>query len=138
MAKKWDVFVSYATKDSRSVSHVVSDLESSGLSVWQDVSAIQPGSRIREAINEGIQSSKSFLVFLSKRSTKSRWVLNELDAAMVQEINNQRNFVIMVLLGNIAIDEIPADIQGKRFIDLRYNFQHKYLAQRTMVPRSRP
>src|SRR6266487_5333684 len=108
MAEKWDVFVSYAMKDSTPVSHVIRDLQSSGLSVWQDVSAIQPGSRIREAINEGIQSSKSFLVFLSKRSTRSRWVLNELDAAMVEEISNRRNFVVTVLLGNISTTEIPA------------------------------
>src|SRR2546429_2000243 len=105
--KKWDVFISYSRKDSTPVAHVVRDLRSSGLSVWYDVSEMQFCSRIRKAIAEGIQNSKSFLVFLSKRSISSSWVINnELDSAMQEELSNRPNFVITVLIGNISIDEI--------------------------------
>lgn len=80
---------------------------------------MQFGARIREEINNGIRSSVSALVFISEASLQSRWVLNELDAAMLREISNESHVVIPVLLGNFNDSLVPADLRGKKYLDLR-------------------
>ncbi len=122
----WDVFVSYSSKDQEFVREVVADLEAHSVRVWWDEKAIRPAERIREAINQGIQESASVLVFISPRSLASRWVLNELDTAMLKEMERRQAVVIPILLGRVDIAELPGDLRGKKFIDLRGNKRAKY------------
>jgi hypothetical protein len=105
---------------------VVADLRAAGLRVWYDRDYISAGDRIREKINERIKKSTSFLLLASRHSLKSRWVLNELDVAMVREIEERRKVVIPMLLGNIAPSDLPGDLRGKNWLDLRRGFAKKY------------
>jgi len=130
---KWDVFVSHSSKDKPITGKIVSDLRKKGLNLWYDETAITPGKRLRIAINEGIRNSKMVLIFISVNSLKSQWVLNELDAAMLREITEKRTIVIPVLIGRVKIDQIPEDLKGKKFIDLRYNFSKRYEKQQSML-----
>jgi TIR domain len=126
MTASWDVFISHSTQDVEIVTQVADDLEDVGLSVWLDRSTIGPGERIREKINLGIKNSTVVLIFISRRSLKSRWVLNELDAAMLREINERRPLLLPVLIGRVHTNELPEDLKGKKYLDLRYNFEKKY------------
>jgi TIR domain-containing protein len=133
MDKSFDAFISYSRKDEAIANQIASDLETSGISVWKDNLEIVAGERIREGIEAGIRNSKVFVLLASKRSLKSRWVLNELDAAMLAEISDRVNFVLPILIGQIDADMLPADIVGKCFIDLRYNYNQKYEVNRTVI-----
>nr|WP_246405960.1 toll/interleukin-1 receptor domain-containing protein [Modestobacter versicolor] len=129
-APRWDVFISYSTKDREQVSHVVNDLESLGFRVWQDASTIGFADRIRDKIDEGIHNSSLLLIFISPRSLRSRWVLNELDAAMLREVSQNKPFVLPVLMGAASTGDLPGDLRGKKYLDLRHGFRRKYDAAR--------
>ncbi|MBD0260211.1 MAG: toll/interleukin-1 receptor domain-containing protein, partial [Cytophagales bacterium] len=110
MATTWDVFVSYSSKDAYYVSHIVNDLKRAGLKVWQDTSAIAPGERIRDAIDDGIRNSAVVLGIVSLNSLDSEWVRSELDVAIAQESDKKKKkkvqenkkskaFLLPVLIG---------------------------------------
>lgn len=122
----WDVFVSYSTADRATGDLIVADLRAAGLRVWYDRDHITGGDRVRDKINDGIKKSTSFLLLASAHSLKSRWVLNELDFAMVREIEERRKVVIPMLLGNIEPSDLPGDLRGKNWLDLRGGFAEKY------------
>lgn len=130
MASEWDVFVSYSSSDRAPVSVVVNDLEGLGLKVWWDKSNIIASQRLRQRINDGIANSSSVMIFISPRSLQSEWVLNELDAAMMREIQARTPLVIPILLGRVDPKDLPPDLQGKKYIDLRHNFPREYSKQR--------
>jgi hypothetical protein len=45
---------------------------------------------------------------------------------MLREITEKLTIVIPILIGNISLNEIPDDLRGKHYIDLRFNFRKKY------------
>lgn len=130
---EWDVFLSYCGKDLGKAEAIRRDLEAAGLSIWYDRSAIKFGRRIREEIEEGIRNSRLFLVLISQYSLRSPWVLNELDAGMLRELDTRRCFVLPALLGRVTHSDLPPDIRGKKYIDLRYRFESRYLEQRAAI-----
>lgn len=131
--KSWDIFLSYSSADRAKAETILSDLEAIGLSVWYDRKQILGGDLIRENINAGIRGSKSILILASPSSLKSRWVMNELDAAMIREIEERRKLVVPVLLGNIQTKQLPEDLQGKNYIDLRFQFRKRYARHRAAL-----
>ena len=136
MKNKWDVFVSYASRDLNICRRIIRDLRDAGLDVLHDESAITGGARLRDAINRGIRNCKCIVVLLSSRSLRSEWVLNELDAAMLREIKEKKTLVIPVLLGKLRDNNIPEDLRGKHHIDLRFNFKAKYRSRRDLLLKS--
>lgn len=126
MDKKWDVFISYSRSDGQYAKSIYNYFVSSGLSVWIDTERITGGEIIREKINEGIHLSRTVLIILSKRSINSRWVLNEIDSAMMKEIEEGRTVPVLILVGKIETSEIPQDFRGRLFYDCRYNFKRKF------------
>jgi TIR domain len=133
--QRWDVFISYSSKDINIVSKIVDDLQRSGFNIWQDQSELLPGMRLRETIYEGIQNSACILILLSNNSLLSKWVINELDAAMIREIREGKSLGIPILLGRVNEAAIPLDLQGKKFIDLRHNFSRSYQQNRNLLLR---
>jgi len=127
--KQWDVFLSYSNRNSAIAARIASDLRTAGLTVWHDVTNVRPGERVRDAIGHGIRHSKVFVLLASVHSLRSRWVLNELDAAMLNEISESRAFVMPVLIGKIEPESLPSDVVGKHYIDLRHNFGNRYQAK---------
>jgi hypothetical protein len=132
----WDVFVSYASADVAISRRLVEDLTAAGFRVWHDRTAVTPGNRVREAIDDGLRKSRCVVILLSQRSLKSRWVLNELDAAMLREIKERRTLVIPVLIGRLNVSDIPSDLQGKHYIDLRFDFEARYSAKHKILIKS--
>lgn len=136
----WDVFLSYSSRNKDVAIAVADDLRKAGLKVWFDRSQIGGGQRLREQIEIGLRNSKSVLVLTSQFSLKSRWVLNELDAAMLREIT-KRKTIVAFALGKSYIseslkcsDRIHAIAFGKFYLqaygetatwaDLKEVFQH--------------
>ncbi|MEM6544453.1 MAG: toll/interleukin-1 receptor domain-containing protein [Pseudomonadota bacterium] len=124
---KWDIFVSHSSRDKPLVERIVKDFQNAGLLVWHDSKAIEPGDRLREMINLGIRNSSVVVIIISVNSMRSRWVLNELDAAMLREITEARKVVLPVAIGRVQFEDLPEDLKGKHIVDLRYDFNRKYL-----------
>jgi len=114
------VFVSHSAKDSGFVKQLATDLKDAGIAVWFDQWEIKVGDSIIEKINEGISSSDYLIVVLSKSSTTSKWVREELSAAKTIEIDKRGVFILPVLLETC---DIPPMIASKRYADFRVSYE---------------
>src|SRR5436305_13931745 len=50
--------------------------------------------------------------------------------AMLREISEQNSIVIPILIGRVRVSDIPEDLKGKYYLDLRYNLRKKYADQK--------
>ncbi|SRR6266498_835201 len=127
---KYDVFVSYSSKDFERVSQVVDGLRESGLKVWFDKTEIKPGDWIiKRVFEDGIKASAVVATFFSRNSLTSDFVANEIDSARWEELA-KRVVVVPILLGKVTVGELPLHLRGKAFTDLRYNFDKKWQSQK--------
>ncbi len=79
--KKYDVFISYSSKDSNTAFMLCEALENEGLTCWIAPRDVRAG-HYATSIVEGIESSKLFVLLFSQNSNDSVPVLNELEMAM--------------------------------------------------------
>lgn len=110
-----NVFISHSNEDKPIVRKLATDLSSYGVRTWFDEWAIQVGDSIIDRINQGIRESDFILVILSKNSVKSRWVQEEIQAALHKEIESQGGVLIPVIVDDV---EVPLFLQHIKYIDL--------------------
>lgn len=113
------VFISHSTQDRDFTLKLAENLSQAGIPTWLDHWEIKVGDSIVEKINEGIRTSDYLIVVLSKASTTSRWVREELSAAKTIEIDKKGVFILPVLLETC---DIPPMIAAKRYADFRLSF----------------
>lgn len=93
-----DIFISYSSKDENVVKKICSDLDAQGLSVWVSYQDIPEGQLYAEAIMEGLGEAQVVLVFISKYSTESQQVINEVDRAV-----NSKKKIIPIWLEKVDL-----------------------------------
>jgi hypothetical protein len=113
------VFVSHASDNKAFVDRLVADLAARAVPVWYDKFDLRVGESIPGGINEGLSSSKYFLIVLSKASVTSRWVAEELNAAMIEQIARGGTFLLPVLLEDC---EVPPLLRHRRYADFRIDY----------------
>jgi TIR domain/Subtilase family len=128
-SSSFDIFTSYSRDDSKLVREVIDYLAGFGLRIWFDRQSMVYGKQIHESLHEGIQSSSVILIFVSHNSVGSHWVLEELDTAMALEKKRSAT-VVPIFLGRIPDEKVPEAIRDKYSLDLRYNFQKRWLEAR--------
>lgn len=77
-----DVFISYSNKDKNAADAVCSIMEQKGIRCWMAPRDITPGLPFAEAIIDGIQGSKVFILIYSSNSNNSSQVIKEVDRAV--------------------------------------------------------
>jgi hypothetical protein len=117
------VFISYSSKDRSFVERLATDLRSRGLYVWFDQWELKIGDSLIEKINAGITSQDYLIVVLSKASVRSQWVMKELNAALMRELNERRVVVLPILIEDCDIppllsDKVYADFRGDYSVGL--------------------
>lgn len=115
------VFISHASSDKFFVDRLVTDLASREIPVWYDKFDLRVGDSVTGGINEGLAQAKYFLIVLSKLSVQSRWVKEELNAALMQQVAQGGTFVLPVLLEDC---EAPPLLKHRRYADFRSNYDH--------------
>lgn len=55
--KMWDVFISHASEDKKTVAEPLARLLSKHIRVWIDAGEIRPGDSLRERIDNGLSNS---------------------------------------------------------------------------------
>jgi len=113
------VFISHASEDKPFVDRLATDLSKRGVLLWYDKFDLRVGDSVPGKINEGLSSSKYFLIVLSPRSVVSRWVQEELNAALVTQVTEAGIFLIPVLYEQC---EIPPLVKHRRYADFRKNY----------------
>lgn len=87
MIPQYDVFLSYSRKDTDTMQRIYQTLQEEGLRIWIDANLmdVDPSKpEWKDAIEKGIEASRSVVVILSPDAKQSDWVKRELDYAYAQ------------------------------------------------------
>ncbi len=105
-----NIFVSYAREDRDRVQPFVEILEQQGWSVWWD-RELSPGQHFERIIDNEIDEADCVVVFWSKYSVESEWVLAEAHEGM------QRGVLIPILLDEVRVPLIFRQKQSAFLVD---------------------
>lgn len=114
MSTEGHVFISYSRKDKEFVSKLVRDLRANSVEVWLDSDSISSGQRWDSVIEAAIRSASALVVAMSKSSTGSNNVLDEINLALTENIR-----VIPIL---IEETNIPFRLMRLEYIDFREDY----------------
>ena len=102
---QWDVFISHATEDKKSVAKPLADaLTSFGLRVWYDEFTLKPGDSLSRAIDKGLALANYGVVILSPAFFAKSWPEYELRGLTARELGSTK--VIIPLWHNVDRDDV--------------------------------
>src|SRR4051812_8731642 len=110
------VFISYSQHDREIVRKLAADLSNAGIRLWIDEAEIRIGDSIVDKINEGLKSADHVLVVLSQNSLQSRWMQEEIRAALARDPKNAARVLIPVLVDSAV--ELPPWLSDIKYVDL--------------------
>src|SRR5438552_19102086 len=91
---KYDIFLSYSSKDKAVVSTVAERLRADGLRVWLDDWEIRPGDNIPAKIEEGLEHSRVLVLCMSAHAFGSDWAkLESYTFRFRDPLNKGRHFI---------------------------------------------
>jgi hypothetical protein len=91
-------FISYSTKDQAFAERLYADLQGHGVRCWFAPEDIKGGKKLRDQIDEAIQSYDRLLLILSADSMHSEWVKTEIANARQREIKENRQILFPISL----------------------------------------
>lgn len=113
------VFVSYSSKDVKTVKYIQSRLEAKGINCWRAPESIPTGADYTESIVEAIENCKAVLLVLSENSQQSNWVPKELDMA----ITNDKLIFPIKIDDSTIIKKIQFRLTDSQIIDANEDFE---------------
>lgn len=100
MEQKKDVFISYKAEEFEDANWVKTVLEQNGISCWMAPMSIKGGSSYASEIPQAIRECKIFVLILSEKAQKSKWVPKEIDQAI-----NENKIVLPFMLENCSLKD---------------------------------
>jgi len=120
---KFDFFVSFSNKDMEIVSQVVQSIENVyGAKCWFQLKDSK--AEFIDSIMEGIENSRTFILFITPNSANSYFVLNEVNHAIECWQKNSYFKIVPVLLNADEKDMTHDDYKRIRFYLGRLNIIH--------------
>ena len=107
------VFISYSSEDSIFVDNLVNKLRLRSVDVWYDKLEIRVGDSIVDKISNGLNASDWLLICFSKASIQSKWVRQELNAAVALTLKRGA-FILPVLIEAV---EVPTILLDRKYAD---------------------
>ena len=104
------VFLSHASEDDALAGTIAAALQRNGIETWYDGWSLSPGDSLRRKIDEGLAGCTHFVVLLTAKSIKKRWVNIEMDAALVQHVKREATFI--PLRYRLSTDKLPPTLSG--------------------------
>jgi len=116
MSSSPKVFISHSGGDKqRFVLKFAERLRNNGIAAWLDVWEMLPGDSLVEKIwNEGLKGSDAVIVVLSNHSVGSKWVLEELNTAMVKKILDKTKLIPV----RLESCEVPECVRSTVWVDI--------------------
>ena len=96
MSERFDIFVSYSNANKDIVEKIVNTIKFYGVSCWFQLRDSKQ--HFVEEINQAINNSKDFVVFLSNESVSSIMVRNEISRAIYQLNRNPSYDIVPVVI----------------------------------------
>src|SRR5262249_43777492 len=91
VVKRWDIFISHASEDKRSVALPLAEaLRRQGVKVWSDWGELRLGDSLREKVAQGLAQSEYGVVILSPSFLAKQWPMDELRALLALEEDGRK------------------------------------------------
>lgn len=119
MSSLGKIFISHASADKAFVDKLVADLSVKSIPVWYDKLDLRIGDSVPGSINAGLTESKYFAIVLSRASIASRWVREELNAALMKQVAQSGTFILPILIEDC---DIPPLLAHRRYADFRKDY----------------
>ena len=119
MTKVGKVFLSHASEDKPFVERLVADLAKHSIPVWYDKFDLNIGESVPGKINAGIADSRYFAIVLSPAAIDSKWVTEELNAALMKQVANDGTFLLPILLKDCTV---PPLLAHRKYADFRIGY----------------
>lgn len=102
---EYDVFICHASEDKeKCVTELATALKKKGVKVWYDEFSLKLGDRLREKIDEGLNSSRFGVVVLSPNFFRKEWPKDELEGLLA--IEKQGRKVILPVWHRLSVEEV--------------------------------
>ncbi|GAA5021172.1 hypothetical protein GCM10011506_03260 [Marivirga lumbricoides] len=111
------IFLSHATKDKKLVLRINKDLKSHGFDTWLDSDNIPIGGSIVTFIQQGLEDTDVFMLFLSPFSVHSKWVQSEWQAQYFKQVKESKIIILPILISDCEIPKFLTDIKYADFRD---------------------
>ena len=128
--KPFDIFISYKSENISWVNRLKQSLQNRGVKVWLDKDQIRPGDLFAEALENGIQMSRSMGLVITPESLTSNWVREEYYRAL--SLVNEDNLHLIPILLEKA--ELPGFLKGRQYIDFTDENAYEYNVDRLVWP----
>jgi hypothetical protein len=112
------IYISYNKNDTPIASKISETLKEAGHEISIDVDTLLPGQDISIALFEALRNSDFMVVIISENSINSKWVQNEIGAALAYSTERKDFRLFPVVIGN---PEIPISIKDKLYIKVSDN-----------------
>ena len=112
----YDVFLSYCHRDARRVRTIALYLKNAGLNVWFDQWTVPHGGDIYLSVEQGLETARTLLLFLSPAALDSELTTLERSTALFRDPGNAQRSLIPVLLTDCIL---PDTLRRFRHVDLR-------------------
>jgi hypothetical protein len=120
MKKTKRAFISYSHEDQGIAEQIANELRKNGIDAWIDIFEILPGdSLIQKIFDEGLANADVFIILLTKNSTNSKWVKEELSFATIRRIEGITR-IIPIKIGDI---EIPNPLKGLLYLNMELDIR---------------
>ncbi|MFC2140671.1 leucine-rich repeat domain-containing protein [Acidobacteriota bacterium] len=120
---RWDVFISYSSKDFSIIKKIVDDLKQIGIRYWWDEEQLQPGDSISEKIEDGLKRSRYMMPCFSHNQKMSGWCRAEYTAILNKVISKStKQKVVPLIIDDLKHEDIPllmGDYKYERLSDPR-------------------
>lgn len=150
MPKRYNVFVSYGQGDHEWVDALAGNLHRVGLEVFLDKWEILPGDLLPHRLQQGLEEAETVVGIVSPKSISTevlmdtadgshRWLVEELSAAIANNVAGRQRFIPVVIGGNtpppfvlsrIHVDFRNPEFYQQRFADLTRAIRGEPLGQR--------
>ena len=100
---EYDVFLSHSSADKPRVREFAEKLRDVKLRVWLDEWIIQPGDSIPLANEQGLESSRTLVLFVSEAAFSNEWVTLERHTALFRDPTNKHRRIVLVQLDDCKI-----------------------------------
>jgi len=120
---KYDVFLSYNSKDKPQVQRLAERLRSLDLRVWFDEWVISPGEDIYSSIEKGLKASQNLILCVSRSALGSGWVALEQNTILFRNQSSTKRRFIPLILDDCLL---PSSIQNYGEIDYRSEDDHAF------------
>ncbi|HCN27725.1 MAG TPA: hypothetical protein DIT64_02855 [Verrucomicrobiales bacterium] len=107
-------FVSYSHQDAGFAGRLVVWLGAAGIPVWLDETSLGVGEKVARALPDEMSQCRGMLLLASRRSMESNWVRQEINAALLENVENPAFAITIIRLDDVDIaSHVPALRQFK-------------------------